>query len=232
MHRSLYKPGAQFATTAIVVAAMTAVLSACAFDTRTNFCEQFGLRCKEGQQCAANEAVCITIGGCGNGTIDKGEICDDGNTVDGEMDDAGVFVVDQCSADCQSNQQCGNGVMDRGERCDLGARNGMPNETCDSSCRIVNDLCGNSVVDQGKDEDCDPGLLDSAACNSNMAGAVSCKTSRCGDGYTNMVADESCDSSGSDTAQCNGRLCTSPSCGDNYVNQAAGEQCDGDGVGG
>ena len=71
--------------------------------------------------------------------------------------------------------------------------------------------------------------MDSAGCNSSMAGIVSCKAARCGDGYANMVAGERCDSSGMDRAQCNGRICTLPSCGDDYVNVAAGEQCESSG---
>jgi len=166
--------------------------------------------------------------GCGNGNLEPGEVCDDGNTVDGEQNDTGGFVLDHCSHDCLSTQVCGNGVVDRGEQCDLGAGNGLPGATCYSNCRAVSDVCGNGVADIEKGEDCDPGVMDSATCNSNMAGAASCKVSRCGDGYVNMAAAESCDS-GADTAQCNGRLCTLTVCGDNYVNQEAGEQCESSG---
>ncbi|HCF58984.1 MAG TPA: hypothetical protein DFS52_13460, partial [Myxococcales bacterium] len=47
---------------------------------------------------------------CGNGTVESGEACDDGNAVDG----------DGCSADCKSTEQCGNGFVDKGEVCDDG----------------------------------------------------------------------------------------------------------------
>src|SRR4051794_16772331 len=90
----------------IAIVALLAVLTvsgSCALDTRTNFCEQFGIRCNEGEQCALNQAACIEVGGCGDGTVDrnKGEMCDDGNVSDGEMVD-GVMVLDACSHDCSS----------------------------------------------------------------------------------------------------------------------------------
>jgi cysteine-rich repeat protein len=41
---------------------------------------------------------------CGDGVVDgsAGEICDDGNNVNG----------DGCSADCKSNEICGNGIIE------------------------------------------------------------------------------------------------------------------------
>src|SRR5262245_44085546 len=116
MHRAQGKHSGRswrLAIGAAAVIAAGAAISSCVFASRTNFCESFGLRCKEGQECAANEAVCIEIGGCGNGIVDeaKGEVCDDGNTVDGEDSDAGI-ILDECSGDCKSNQKCGNGIKD------------------------------------------------------------------------------------------------------------------------
>jgi len=189
--------------------------TACGYPALAPICGD--IICGPGQECAANQPVCIDIGGCGNGIIDIGEVCDDGNIVDGEMDNNGVFVLDQCNHNCASTQECGNGIKDTGEACDDGKLNGTTNDTCDTTCHLINILCGNSIVDQDKGEICDPGPTDSASCNYNMAGSASCKPSKCGDGYTNMVAGEKCDSSGIDTAGCNGLFCTLPTCGDNYI---------------
>ena len=218
---------------AVVMTVAAGIASqSCFLGTKTNLCEQFGLICKPGQDCAANQPVCIDIGGCGDGIVDKekGEVCDDGNIVDGETNGSGVYVPDGCSHDCTSTQECGNGIVDRGEGCDQGSENGSPTSFCDNKCHKVSRVCGNGQVDPDTGEECDPGLMDSAGCNGSAAGAVSCKAARCDDGYTNMAAGERCDSGGVDTAQCNGKLCTFPACGDNYVNHAAGEECESGGV--
>ncbi len=214
----------------VMTVAVGIASESCFLDTKTNFCERFNVICGPGQECAANQAVCIPIGGCGNGIVDKGEVCDDGNIVDGETDGSGVFVPDQCSHDCQSTQVCGNRIIDKGEECDDGTDNGSPTNLCDNDCHLVRRLCGNGLVDQDVGEECDPGPMDSVGCNAAAAGRFACKAARCGDGYTNMAAGEECDSSGADTVQCNGPLCTLPVCGDHYVNIAVGEECESGGV--
>ncbi len=79
---------------------------------------------------------------CGNGAVEQGETCDDGNRVAG----------DGCNAQCQFESECGNSAIDLGETCDDGNRaNG---DGCDSSCRIETE-CGNEVVEPG--EQCDDG---------------------------------------------------------------------------
>lgn len=227
MYRSRQKHSARirgFAIATILIAAIGATIGSCVFDTKTNFCEQFGLRCKEGQECAANQPVCINVGGCGNHHLDPGEACDDGNIMDG----------DGCSADCLSDETCGNGITDRNaeipEECDDGKLNGVGNDICDSNCHLRSFVCGNKIVDQDQGEQCDPGPTDSQTCNSDLANMnglmAGCKLSRCGDGYTNMVAKEQCDTAGIDTIDCNGLLCRLSVCGDNYHNAAAGEACD------
>src|SRR2546427_12016849 len=47
------------------------------------------------------EGACITIG-CGNGIVEAGEACDDGNQLGG----------DGCSARCDSDESCGNAFLD------------------------------------------------------------------------------------------------------------------------
>src|ERR1041385_5811703 len=62
--------------------------------------------------------------GCGNGRVDIGEICDDGNNVAG----------DGCSPDCQSNESCGNAIVDaqKGEQCDNGSN--IDSTACEHDC--------------------------------------------------------------------------------------------------
>lgn len=230
MQRSSKRPAVRawsLSGSAAAAALMTLAVTggACAFQLPDR-CETLGIICQEGQQCAADQAVCIDFIGCGNGLLEPGEACDDGNTVDGALDDTGTLVLDSCSRDCFSTQECGNSIVDPGEECDQGIRNGAADGICNRGCRLVKRLCGNNIVDTDGDEECDPGPIDSVSCNSNMAGPVGCKASRCGDGYFNAMAGEQCDSGGTDSAQCNGATCTGPVCGDLYVNSAAGESCD------
>ena len=58
-----------------------------------------GLQCREGQQCAFRQMVCITDD-CGNGNLDTGEECDDGNILSG----------DGCTAKCR-REQCPTGFL-------------------------------------------------------------------------------------------------------------------------
>jgi cysteine-rich repeat protein len=98
---------------------------------------------------------------CGNGVVEEGEQCDDGNTVDG----------DGCSANCTVETPppppcCGNGIVEQGETCDDG--NTVDGDGCSSTCTIEvppPPPCGNGVVDQG--ETCDDGnTVDGDGCSS------------------------------------------------------------------
>ncbi|MEZ4368726.1 MAG: kelch repeat-containing protein, partial [Kofleriaceae bacterium] len=61
---------------------------------------------------------------CGNGLLDAGEACDDGNLLPG----------DGCRPDCASDETCGNGELDffAGEQCDDGDLRGR--DGCDAGC--------------------------------------------------------------------------------------------------
>ncbi len=90
--------------------------------------------------------ACVTIV-CGNGIVDPGEMCDDGNLLSNDM----------CRADCRSDETCGNGVIDfhLGEECDCGrdatavpAGCSAPNDPsgaalCRSDCKLS---CGDGVI--------------------------------------------------------------------------------------
>ena len=60
---------------------------------------------------------------CGDGHVDSGEQCDDGNQVQG----------DGCENDC-TLPRCGNGIVDNGEECDDG--NQVNGDGCNNDCRV------------------------------------------------------------------------------------------------
>jgi cysteine-rich repeat protein len=69
-----------------------------------------------------NTVTAALTGNCGNGSVDTGEDCDDGNAADG----------DGCSALCQV--ECGNGTLDGAEECDDG--NLVNGDGCDDQCTL------------------------------------------------------------------------------------------------
>jgi len=91
-------------------------------------------------------------GECGDGIVDQGEVCDDGNTFDG----------DDCRSDCgQDYTVCGdsNTQPSRGETCDDGNR--IDGDGCSANCQ--DEVCGAENCAQGCCNDfggCEPGVLD------------------------------------------------------------------------
>lgn len=73
----------------------------------------------------------------GNGVLDPGEVCDDGNLIGG----------DGCSPDGSSEESCGNGIVDPGEGCDDG--NTVPEDGCSDVCQTET-TCGNGLLDSGE----------------------------------------------------------------------------------
>jgi cysteine-rich repeat protein len=64
---------------------------------------------------------------CGDGILDPGEECDDGNNIDG----------DGCDANCTIEPYCGDGILDPGEECDDG--NNIDGDGCDANCTVEDD---------------------------------------------------------------------------------------------
>jgi len=109
---------------------------------------------------------------CGDGVIDAGEQCDDGNTTSG----------DGCSSSCQDEPRCGNGTLDAGEQCDDG--NTTDGDGCSASCTDEpKPCCGDGVIDAG--EQCDDGNTTSGD------GCSSTCQNECGNGK--LDAGEQCD---------------------------------------
>src|SRR5262249_35546604 len=84
---------------------------------------------------------------CGDGIVDAGEGCDDGNRT----------ACDGCSPWCQPEPGlvCGDGVasFECGEECDDGPANGSAPDGCRANCQHAR--CGDGIVDTG--EQCDDG---------------------------------------------------------------------------
>ncbi|MBX3276034.1 MAG: DUF4215 domain-containing protein [Sandaracinaceae bacterium] len=172
---------------------------------------------------------------CGNGRVEPGEACDDGNTTGG----------DGCSADCTSNETCGNGVRDPGEVCDDGNTTG--GDGCSAGCDS-DESCGNGIVDFAVGEECDdenstPGdgchecrsetcstaedCDDDDPCNGEescgaggecIPGARAADGTTCGDGTAREL--------------CVAGACRVSACGDGYLDTGATppEQCDDGGT--
>lgn len=111
-------------------------------------------------------SACNVVGTCGDGTVDAGEQCDDGNRNNN----------DACTNNC-TNNVCGDGILRTGvEQCDYGTRNGSLTcradygstcTNCSATCRQVassGGFCGNGVVDGP--EQCDGASgLSSVSCS-------------------------------------------------------------------
>jgi MYXO-CTERM domain-containing protein len=139
---------------------------------------------------------------CGNGMIDEGEECDDGN---------GVFT-DDCVIGCQLAACGDNFVWAGNEECDDG--NVDDTDECKADCTPA--FCGDNIVWEGE-EDCDDGDDDYGdAC-------VGCVDAECGDGFVQAGVEECDDGNEDDEDECRND-CTAPGCGDDIVQE--GEECD------
>jgi len=164
-----------------------------------------GLACSTSTQCAST--VCDLLGShtcepantCGNGKLEAGEACDDGNTL--SQDGCSGFCKLEPGQPCQANQDCsegicntfadpavcedanvcGNGVIETGEVCDDGNTQG--GDGCTSSCLLEN---GESCTANG---DCVSGVCDQTESTPTCEPANTCGNGVLEDG-------EACDDGG------------------------------------
>jgi len=168
---------------------------------------------------------------CGNGLIDSGEQCDDGNSVNidactnicrislcndkivqiwEQCDDGNLVDADACSNTCKS-PACGDGVVQTGEECD--DANQLSSNACTNACKVAR--CGDQVIQQN--EECDDGnQINSDFCTN------ACRSPRCGDAIA-QTGEECDDGNTVDTDMCTSK-CANARCGDNILQQ--NEECD------
>ncbi len=144
---------------------------------------------------------------CGNGVLEVGEACDDGNAAND----------DGCSSSClpEGATDCGNGSLDSGEACDDG--NTTAGDGCSASC-LVEQVCGNGNVEGT--EECDDGnIADGDGCDAQCDAE-----DRCGNDL--REGEEECDDGNvADGDGCSATCTLEPGiCGDGVFN--SGEQCD------
>jgi cysteine-rich repeat protein len=171
---------------------------------------------------------------CGNGIVEAGEECDDGN-----LDNS-----DHCLDSCVQ-ATCGDGHVGPGEGCDDG--NAIDDDMCTNECALLS--CGDGMVQVG--EECDDGNADDtdeclgtcvlASCgDGHMWAGVeacddgnddntdacpeTCEQATCGDGYT-WAGVEGCDDGNTDNTDACTEACETAECGDGHI-WAGNEECD------
>ncbi|MBN2717364.1 MAG: DUF4215 domain-containing protein [Deltaproteobacteria bacterium] len=154
---------------------------------------------------------------CGNGILEPGEFCDDGNTLDSDgcyfdcktQDPA--YICDPPGKPCVVGAVCGNGLLETTELCDEGPEN--QTGACLDECKTVLDgwscplpgrpcvelpVCGDGI--RAKGEQCDDGnVADGDGCSSTCAQSDGyrcipgqlCVQLLCGNGV--RTSDEACD---------------------------------------
>ena len=161
---------------------------------------------------------------CGNGLVEGGEECDDGNTRNGDG------CSDRCAQEPRllvpADAVCGNGITEDREACDLGSGNSDVNpDTCRTNCQYPR--CGDFVFDDGEECDNGPANSDSKA----NACRNSCTLPSCGDSV--IDTDETCDDGNTESGDGCSAICQEEEetlfaaatvCGDGIL--AASEECD------
>lgn len=161
---------------------------------------------------------------CGNGILQRGEVCDDGAANANN-------VYGACNKTCSGRQFCGDGTVNGPEICDNGLNvdpYGTSLTTKPSACApgcVRPGLCGDATLQPGF-ESCDLGAAN------NTGGYEGCTIScglgpYCGDGTLQSSAGETCDkgnANGGYGKECSYECQPAPYCGDGVRNGP--EQCD------
>jgi cysteine-rich repeat protein len=183
-----------------------------------------GKNCADGRvcylgQCLIREVTCVL-----NGSVDPGELCDDGNSEE----------TDSCSNNCQP-ARCGDAIRrvdisETGagfEACDDGDDDNA--DGCTNACLLAR--CGDGFqrlgLEPGDDgfEACDDGNPDERDGCTNA-----CALARCGDAITrsdlapNEAGFEACDDGDEDNTDACTNACRTARCGDGIT--GPGEACD------
>ena len=212
-------------------------------------CPQAGKSCTK-----SNENVPKPGSKCGNGKLDEGEACDDGNTTDN----------DGCAGDCSAIDpqyacpdegalcipaDCGNNIVDANEECDAGDFNldglyGAFEGLCGKNCKPAH-FCGDGLlddIDRENGEECDGGS--NPATDTRDGCTYECKrVNYCGDGIIQKDEGEECDDGNeNDNDGCSSAclpeagfscitemgksVCTAIACGNGTLDSDIGEKCD------
>jgi cysteine-rich repeat protein len=207
-----------------------------------------GNGCGNGNYCKSGSCVAPV---CGNGQVELGEMCDDGNQTNGDGCQANCTFTCVAPADCGAAPACKKQTCTGAHLCVAVADTALNGSQ--STCAAGNvcsagscvKLCGNGVTDAG--EDCDDGAngnnLDGCtdackyscanpATDCSAAGSLvacqkwSCNTASASAHFCQSVTDSSLDGAVSTCPV--GNVCSAGSCsgtcGNGIVN--AGEQCD------
>ena len=196
-----------------------------------------------GKKCEKSDEPFTETSVCGNKKVEKNELCDDGNTKNGDGCSSECQIEDEWECPptggaCTPKPKCGDGKVDKGEKCD--DNNTEPNDGCSADCQIepgwkcpvegqpcASDKCGNGDLDD--DEECDDGAENVAYGDGYCA--LNCRFAHyCGDGLWDDIDKkngEECDAGGDTSADYEG--CTQDCkrvnfCGDGKVTHT--EYCD------
>lgn len=157
---------------------------------------------------------------CGDGVIQRGETCDDGNTRDNDGCSADCLTIENGYAcvspgrACVTANVCGNGLLEAGEQCD--DRNNRDNDGCAADCKLeagwacplpgircTAAACGDGII--AGFEECDDGGAAAPGCSADCklepgytcpTAGQACRATICGDGI--VEGTEACDDQNND----------------------------------